>query len=171
MGPEKKATPMNSEIETVRYGFVAGAAGGFAEIAWVTLYAGVSGGDAAILARGVTSAAGVNALLPSSPVVLGIIVHMTLAVIVGLLLAFTWREMREQWPSLRSAYPFSLAALTGIWALNFLMVLPIVSPPFVHLVPYTVSLTSKLLFGIAAALALQLQTVFELDGRRKISPK
>ena len=54
---------MSSETETVRQGFVAGAAGGLAEIAWVALYAGVTGGDAAILAQGVTSAAGVSALL------------------------------------------------------------------------------------------------------------
>jgi hypothetical protein len=129
-----------------------------AEIAWVALYAGVTGGDAAILAQGVTSAAGVSALLPSSPVMLGIIVHMSLAVIVGILLASAWRELREQWPSLRSPYSFALAALAGIWALNFFVLLPIVSPAFVHLVPYTISLTSKLLFGIAAAAALQWQT-------------
>ena len=39
---------MSSETETVRQGVVAGVAGGLAEIAWVTLYAGVTGGDAAI---------------------------------------------------------------------------------------------------------------------------
>jgi hypothetical protein len=149
---------MSSEFETVRHGFVAGTAGGMAEVAWVMLYAGVTGSDAAILARGVTSAAGVCALLPSSPVMLGVIVHMSLAVIVGLLLAFAWRELREQWPTLRSPYPFALAALAGIWALNFFIVLPIVSSAFVHLVPYPVSLASKLLFGLAAAAVLQWQT-------------
>jgi hypothetical protein len=156
---------MNSEIETARDGLVVGAAGGAAEIAWVTLYAGITGGDAAILARGVTSAAGVRAFLPSLPVMLGIIVHMGLAVIVGLLLAFAWRELREQWPSLRSPYPFALAVLAGIWALNFFIVLPIVSPAFVHLVPYAVSLSSKLLFGIAAAATLQWLTTPKLEER------
>lgn len=139
-------------------------AGGFAEIAWVALYAGVTGGDAAMLAKGVTSAAGVSALLPSSPAMLGIIVHMSFAVIVGLLLAFAWRELRVQWPSLKSPFPLALAALAGIWVLNFFIVLPIVSPAFVHLLPYPVSLTSKLLFGIAAAAALQCQTVPSFDG-------
>jgi hypothetical protein len=157
---------MNSEIETVRHGLVAGAAGGLAEVAWVAMYAGITGGDASILARGVTSAAGVRALLPSSPVMVGVIVHMSLAVIVGLLLAFAWRELREQWPSLRSCYPFALAALAAIWALNFFVVLPMISPSFVHLVPYTVSLTSKLLFGIAAASALQWQTASKFDEKR-----
>jgi hypothetical protein len=156
---------MSSEIDTVHQGVVAGAAGGLAEIAWVALYTSVTGGDAALLAKGVTSAAGVNALLPSSPVMLGIIVHMGLAGIVGILLAFAWRELREQWPSLRSLFPFSLAALFGIWAINFFVVLPIVSPTFVHLVPYTVSLTSKLLFGIAAAAMLHWEIASKLAGQ------
>ena len=47
-----------SHIATVSSGIIAGAAGGLAEIAWVTLYAGATGGNAAVLARGVTSAAG-----------------------------------------------------------------------------------------------------------------
>jgi len=153
-----------SEITTVGQGFVAGAAGGLAEIAWVTLYAGITGGDPAILARGVTSAAGVSALLPSSPVILGIILHMSLAVIVGLLLAFAWREFCEQWPSLKNPYPFALGALAVIWVLNFFVVLPIVSPAFVLLVPYPVSLASKLLFGVAAGATLQCQTASRSNG-------
>jgi hypothetical protein len=168
MSEKERNGPMNSEIQTVRHGFIAGAAGGLAEIAWVLLYAGITGGDATVLARGVTSAAGVTALLPLSPVILGVIVHMELAVIVGLLLGFAWRELRAQWPSLRSPYPFALAALAGIWALNFLVVLPLVSPAFVHLVPYTVSLTSKLLFGIGAAAALQCQTPSKFDGKQSV---
>ncbi len=35
--------------------------------------------------------------------------------------------------------------------MNFFVVLPAVSPTFVNLVPYSVSLISKLLFGLAAA--------------------
>ena len=54
--------------EAVTRGVLAGVAGGLAEIIWVSLYAAVSGGDAAILARGVTTAAGVTALLPAAPV-------------------------------------------------------------------------------------------------------
>ena len=87
------------------------------EIAWVTFYAGVTGSDPAVLARGVASAAGVSALLPSSPVMLGIIVHKSLAVTVGLLLAFAWRELCEQWRSLKNPYPFVRGPLASIWAL------------------------------------------------------
>ena len=44
-----------------------------------------------------------------------------------------------------------LAALVSVWAVNFFVVLPTISPAFVHLAPYSVSLMSKVLFGLAAA--------------------
>ncbi len=147
--------PQVSSIETVSSGIIAGAAGGLAEIAWVTLYAGATGGNAAALARGVTSAAGVSALLPQSPAALGVAVHMMLAVALGITLACAWRALRAHNMALGGPYPFMLAALAGVWAANFFVILPIVSPAFVHMVPYAVSLTSKLLFGLAAAASLQ----------------
>jgi hypothetical protein len=144
-----------THIETVSSGIIAGASGGLAEIAWVTLYAGMTGGNAALLARGVTSAAGVSALFPQSPVALGIAVHMTLAVTLGIALAYAWRTLRTGKIAATGPYPLMLATLAGVWATNFFVILPVVSPAFVHMVPYAVSLTSKLLFGLAAAAALQ----------------
>lgn len=139
------------KLEFVRPGILCGVAGGLVEIAWVTLYVGATGGNAPAVARGVTTAAGVSALLPTSSLLLGIFVHMTLALIIGIALAFAWGFLRIFRPSLGNPYPFMLTALAGVWAINFLVVLPIVSPAFVHIVPFTASLTSKLLFGLAAA--------------------
>jgi hypothetical protein len=144
-------------LETIRNGVIAGAAGGLAEIAWVTLYAWMTGGDATILARGVTTAAGASALLPASPAGLGIAVHMTLAVMLGIVLAFAWRGFFGERAGWTNPYPFVLTALSGVWAINFFVVLPIVSPAFIHIVPYGVSLTSKLVFGLAAAETLRRQ--------------
>jgi len=150
----------------LQQGIIAGMAGGLAEVAWVAFYAGATGGDPAALARGVTTAAGVSALLPASPVALGITVHMTLAAALGIALSCAWRALREYRPALRNPFPFALAALAAVWAMNFFVVLPIVSPAFIHMVPYAVSLTSKLLFGIASAAALQWQTAPEIDAGR-----
>ena len=61
-----------------------------------------------------------------------------------------------------------LTALAGVWAINFFVVLPIVSPAFVHVVPYAVSLTSKLLFGVAAAAVLRWQAGSELQPIRLV---
>jgi hypothetical protein len=145
----------DSRLGVLFSGILAGMAGGLAEVAWVSLYATATGDDPASLARGVTSAAGVSALLPASPVVLGVGVHMMLAVTLGIALAFAWSALHKSRPGLANPYPLMLTALAGVWAVNFFVVLPIVAPAFVHMVPYAVSLTSKLLFGMAAATAMR----------------
>lgn len=142
---------------TLSRGILAGLGGGAAEVTWVAVYAGITGGNAAASARGVTTAAGVSGLLPASPVGLGVAVHMMLAIGLGIVLGFAWQALRHLWPGLTNPYPFSLAALAGVWAMNFLVVLPAISPGFVHIVPFAVSLTSKLLFGVTAAAILQWQ--------------
>lgn len=154
-------TTTTKQLEILQKGAIAGLAGGLAEIAWVSAYSAYAGGDPAILARGVTTAAGVSALLPASPVVLGIAVHMVLASALGIVLGRVWQHVRSSCFGAAGPYPFMLAALAGVWATNFFVVLPIVSPGFVHMVPYGISLTSKLLFGFAAAAATQVQTALE----------
>jgi hypothetical protein len=139
--------------EIIKRGVLAGAAGGLAEIIWVSLYATITGGNAAILARGVTTAAGVTALLPAAPVTMGIAVHMMLAVLLGVALACLWQALARR--DTISLYGFMLAALATVWTVNFFVILPLVSPPFIHLLPYAVSLMSKLLFGLAAAETLR----------------
>jgi hypothetical protein len=138
-------------LETNRQGVIAGAAGGLAEIVWVTLYATATGANPAKLARGITTAAGVNALFPADPIALGVTVHMGIAVTLGIALAFVWQTLSSHRTRTISPFPFTVAALAAIWAINFFVVLPIVSPAFIQLVPYSVSLISKLLFGLAAA--------------------
>ena len=152
-------------LGTIRCGVVAGVAGGFAEIAWVTLYAGATGGDPATLARAVTTAAGVSALFPAAPVAMGVTVHMSLAVTLGIALSFGWRALSSRRLEIASPFPFMLAALIGVWAVNFFAVLPGLSPAFIHLVPYSVSLVSKVLFGLAAAAAFRRQDASALKAR------
>ena len=156
-------------LAIIRTGIFAGAAGGLAEIAWVSLYAGMTGADPAVLARGVTTAAGVSALLPASPIALGIAVHMALAVMLGVVLALGWQALSANRPA--NPYPFMLAALAGVWAVNFFVVLPIVSPAFIHIVPYAVSLTSKLLFGVAAAEIIRDEAMFAARAARLLGVK
>ena len=142
---------LNRALETIRQGAIAGAAGGLAEIAWVTLYAAATGANPATLARGVTTAAGVSALFPADPIALGVTVHMGIAMTLGIALAFAWQTLSSGRKQTISPFPFMVAALAAVWAINFFIVLPIVSPAFIQLVPYSVSLISKLLFGLAAA--------------------
>jgi hypothetical protein len=143
----------------VRNGMIAGAAGGLAEVAWVSLYAMLTGTNAAAVAHGVTTAVGATAILPDNAVMLGIAIHMIIAMALGVALAAAWQMMAKYASSSRSPYGFVVAALVGVWAMNFFVVLPTVSPDFIHLVPYTVSFVSKLLFGLAAAEILRRMAV------------
>ena len=135
-------------------GVVAGAAGGIAEIIWIFVYASVTGTDVASVARDVTTATGVNLLLQGSPAAFGVTIHMMLAAVLGIALAFSWTALSRRWPKRLNPYAVMPVALAGVWAINFLIVLPLVDADFVQIVPYPVSLISKLLFGFAAAVAL-----------------
>lgn len=147
--------------EIMKRGLLVGIAGGLAEVAWVSLYAAASGGDAVNVARGVTTAAGVTALLPAAPAMAGIVVHMMLAALLGVVLTGLWQSLSGGQRSAKALYGFMLASLAFVWAMNFFVVLPVVDPSFVHLLPYSVSLVSKLLFGVAAAETLRRSAAFE----------
>jgi hypothetical protein len=142
-------------IRTIRVGVVAGAAGGLAEIAWVSLYAQATGANAASIARGVTTAAGIIAAVPNESVPAGIVIHMVLATGLGVALALAWRALSPRLGAAGNPYAPALAALAAVWAINFLVVLPALGSNFVTLMPYAASLASKLLFGVAAAEVLR----------------
>ena len=151
---------------TLRAGVIAGAAGGLAEAAWVVLYSAATGGDPSIVASGVTTAAGMGALLPLSAATFGVALHMILAVGLGVALAFTWRAVSARRAGPVNPYTLTLAALGCVWAVNFFVLLPIIDPAFIQVVSYPVSLTSKLLFGLAAAEVLRQQIASVMNPRQ-----
>jgi hypothetical protein len=130
-------------------GVVAGLAGGLAEVACISLYAALTSSDAAVVARGVTETIRVTS---SAPVLAGISIHMALAALLGIAVAFALRPLRLAGARLFGA---TLWALAAVWAVNFLVVLPALNPAFVEIVPLAVSFVSKLAFGLAAATCLQ----------------
>jgi hypothetical protein len=129
-------------------GVLAGLAGGLAEVIWIWTYASLTNSDAGLVARAVTDAVRINQNL--SPVLSGIAIHMGLASILGVAVALAIRPVAGLLNGF-GLYAALGAALFVVWAVNFLVVLPLVSPQFVDVVPYTVSLFSKVLFGITAA--------------------
>lgn len=161
-----------------RDGALAGAAGGIAEIAWIFLYAALTGAAATDVARGVSAAVG----LPIAAPAVGVATHMVLAVALGILLAFGWRVLCA-WltdrPGIVGQHTILLGTLAVVWAVNFLIILPWLSPDFVHLLPYQASLVSKLFFGLAVSLTFQFVGYGQADigqaeqagnGRADISP-
>jgi hypothetical protein len=131
-------------------GLLIGLAGGLAEILVVCLYSALTGGNAATVARHVASAVGLDGASATA----GVAVHMGLAVALGIVLSSMMQSLAA-WSN-RAIWVFMMGSLAAVWAINFFIVLPVVSPGFVHLLPYAITLASKLAFGVAAAAALQL---------------
>ena len=141
-----------------KYGVLLGFAGGIAEVIWIAVYGSLSGGDTAEVARAISATAG--AILPGNafggaPVLNGIVMHMVLAVAIGVALTFAWSGLVAHRPAWIDEFVFMLGALAVVWAFNFFVLLPLISPSFVDLVPYPISLISKLLFGLAGAFVLR----------------
>ena len=135
-------------------GLLAGLSGGAAEVAWVSLYSNATDTGGMIVAQQVAaSVVPAAAALPSAPL-LGIAIHMLLSVALGLAFATTiWRLAA---PRLGAAAFMATAAasLALVWAVNFFVVLPVLNPAFITLMPYGVTLVSKMLFGTAMGTVL-----------------
>ena len=143
----------------LRVGVLAGIAGGLAEIAWVGLYGALTGADTAGVARGVAGAFSPALASGSYGVVCGIAIHMLLAVGLGLAVAAAFSA-----PLLRRVDGWSRSTLVVltlalVWAANFLIVLPVIDPDFTTLLPIAVTLASKLLFGVGAAVTFKAEPV------------
>lgn len=134
------------------YALLAGLAGGLAEFIWITGYCFAAGSDGWQVARMVAEAVVPAGAAWLATPALGIGIHFLLSI----LLASAFIAALSPW-QLRNAgvtVAISLMALAVVWVVNFLVVLPIVHPVFVDLLPYPVTLLSKLLFGLAMAQVL-----------------
>jgi hypothetical protein len=128
--------------------------GGTAEVIWIALYCLLTGQSAAEVAREVTLTLVPGGVGGAAGVAAGLAIHFALSVILAMVYVqlvwrpFAWRLNKA------TAMITGAAALSLVWALNFLVVLPAVNPGFAALFPYGVSLVSKILFGLAMAGAL-----------------
>lgn len=126
----------------------AGLIGGVAEIIWVMAYGSVSHISSASVAQHIT-ASFFPALIDSEGAIYsGIAIHLVLSILLaGIFIAFVWRPCTQY---LSTARQMLIAAviLSGVWAYNFFIALPVINPPFVSLMPYSITLVSKILFGV-----------------------
>lgn len=134
---------------TVSTGVIAGLAGGVAEMIWVAGYCAVTPLSAAEVLRQISLSVGLDAGHGALASVSGIAIHLGLSVALGLAFALlVWRPLARRSGIVRNAL-MPCAALALVWAVNFFLVLPALNPAFVALMPYSVTLASKLLFGVA----------------------
>ena len=141
-------------FETLRVGALGGIAGGLAEVAWISAYGVVTGAPLAPVARGVVESVLPQIAAAAWAPTLGILIHLGLAVALGIGLAIAVRQVARRWAE-RSEFSVAILTLLLVWGVNFFLVLPYLNPEFVQLLPYSVTLLSKLLFGLSAAMVLR----------------
>lgn len=136
--------------QRVKLAVVAGAAGGMAEVFWISVATTVLGMDGWTVARAVGASLAPTLLSSSFTPWMGLLIHLLLSVALGILFVQTIGHR------LRPALLFTaaLTSLAAVWAFNFMVLLPLISPSFVTLLPHPVTLISKLLFGLAMAAVL-----------------
>lgn len=126
---------------------LAGLAGGLSEIFWIGMYSTVTNSSGLEVARQITAS-----LVPawadlSIAPVLGITIHLALSVMLAFLCCTAlieplFRHLGRAW-----ILHGSMALLACVWAINFFIILPVINPAFVTLLPFLVTLASKMLFG------------------------
>lgn len=134
---------------------LAGLCGGVAEMLWVALYSALAPAGGAEVARQVAASVFPAAANLSFAPQLGVAVHLLLSLALGAAFgAAIWAPFAKD-RGAAVAVTSAVAALVTVWAVNFFIVLPVLNPAFVFLLPYEVTLTSKVLFGVAMGWVLQ----------------
>lgn len=128
---------------------LAGFAGGLAEVAWVGAYCAVTPLAGEQVMREVALAAGASGLPQAWLPAAGLGIHFALSVLVAVVLLGVATRLPMRGLPRSAILPASAMALLGIWAMNFLVVLPWLAPRFVELMPAGVTSASKILFGLA----------------------
>ena len=129
---------------------IAGTAGGAMEVLWIGLITAVFGIEMSQVARAVaTTVIPISADSWAAPWI-GLIVHFLLSAALALVFARTVAK----WLHGAVLTIAAVVALTAVWAFNFLVLLPVLNPALAVLLPYPVTLLSKLLFGLAMAWVL-----------------
>lgn len=147
----KTTSQYNSAGAFLKVTLIAGLCGGMAEIIWVQLYTFLAGQSSVEVARQVTASLLPGMAEAAAAPALGVAIHLVLSVLVALAYALlVWQPFTR-----RHGPAISLAAASGvlacIWGVNFLLLLPVVNAEFVGLLPFSVTLGSKLLFGVSMA--------------------
>jgi hypothetical protein len=149
------SVPLPQTRKLLRDGVAVGLAGGLAEVVVVELYCAATGASAPNVARQIAAAVG----LDGASAWAGLAIHLTLAAMLGVALTRAWTMTRRGPAREMPLFELTFLMLTVVWAVNFFIVLPVLSPGFVTLLPLSVTLISKLTFGVAAAVTLRALSV------------
>ena len=133
---------------------LAGVAGGVAEIVWISFYSFYSHVSAMEVARQISIT-----IIPTTAntyyaPILGAFIHLLLSIVLAFVFAATFLLPLSGRYGKKGIFLGSLMILAIVWKINFFVVLPLINASFISLMPFFVTLISKLLFGAAMAWVL-----------------
>ena len=139
----------NPSRRIVSTAVLAGLAGGVAEMVWIAGYCAATSLSSSDVLRQISLSVAPDAGAGALALVAGVAIHLGLSILLGLAFALAvWRPFLRR-SGIMGSLLTSCAVLVLIWVTNFFVVLPILNPSFTGLLPYGVTLASKLLFGVA----------------------
>lgn len=139
--------PTDSSAPRLSNVLLAGLAGGAFELAWVGLWTTLTRQSGAAVAREISTAVYAPLGQASHAALIGIGIHFALSMALAtLFVGLAWRPLARRFGGL-GVLAGACLALTGVWAFNFLVLLPWLDPAFVALLPLPVSAISKFGFG------------------------
>lgn len=159
MQPSLDHTPSSTpRLSTVLF---AGLAGGAFELAWVGLWTTLTQTSAGAVAREISTAVYAPLGHLNHAALIGVGIHFALSMaLAALFVGLAWQPLARRFGG-RGVLAGACLALTGVWAFNFLVLLPWLDPAFVALLPLPVSALSK--FGFGAVMGC----VLAADGPRR----
>ena len=142
----------NFNTFSVRHIFIAGMAGGMAEILWFVMIGLLLSLNVQDVATGITSSVIPDLSHAGYAAPMGIIIHLLLSVILAAIYLFTLGRWSVSRFKLTGQLITGATALVLVWAVNYYLILPILNPSFIEATTYSLSLLSKVLFGISMVL-------------------
>lgn len=147
---------MKQTTRTIPYQpiLLAGLAGGIAEMLWITAYSSTHALSSAAVARQITASFWPAAAEWPYAAAMGIIIHLALSIALVAMTAPALSRIAAKCSGAGFMIASAAFMLTLVWSVNFFIILPVLNPAFVTLMPYGVSLVSKLLFGVTMGVVL-----------------
>ena len=132
---------------------IAGLIGGLCEVFWISIYSVLSDVSLSQVGREITHAVFPSLAANYYAPIMGVAIHFSLSILLALgFITCLWPMLKNK--SKQVLFASTLSVLGLIWAFNFFVLLPVINPTFVILMPYTVTLVSKLLFAYGMAMYL-----------------
>lgn len=151
---------MISTTSRLKWLLLAGVFGGLAEVIWISLYSALTDASVAAIGTGITATFFADANVLALAPVIGLVIHMALSVLLafgfGLLI---WPVLERRFQFKQTALIAAVMTLAVVWKINFFLLLPALNPEFISLLPLSVTLASKLLFGVTMGMVLTMRAL------------